>query len=55
MSKTTQFEGIPTNIVNENLNTFAIFLVKDINTCIRKGEIPDKLKMADITPTFNPF
>ena len=28
------------------------FLVKDINTCIRKVEFCDKLKTADITPTF---
>ena len=52
MSKTTQLEGIPTKIVMENLNIFATFLVKDTNTCIRKGEFPDKLEMADITPAF---
>ena len=52
MSKTTQLEGIPTKIVKENLNIFASFSVKDLNTCIRKGEFPDKLKMADITPAF---
>ena len=34
-----------------NLNVFDTFLVKDINTCIEKG-FPDKLKTADITPTF---
>ena len=44
MSKTTQLEGISTEIVKENLNIFATFLVKDINTCIRKEEFPDKLK-----------
>ena len=49
MSKTTQLEGFPTKIVKEK---FATFLVKDINTCIRKGEFPDKLKVADITPAF---
>ena len=49
MSKTTQLEGFPTKIVKEK---FATFLVKDINTCIRKGEFPDKLKTADITPVF---
>ena len=52
MSKTTQLEGIPTKIVKENLNILASFSVKDINTCIRKAEFPDKLKMADITPAF---
>ena len=52
MSKTTQLEGIPTKIVMENLNIFATFLFKDINTCIRKGEFPDKVETADITPAF---
>ena len=36
MSKTTQLEGIPTVIVNEKLNIFATFLVKDINQYITK-------------------
>ena len=52
MSKTTQLEGIPTKIVKENLNIFAAFLVKDINTCIRRGEFPNKMKTADIIPAF---
>ena len=52
MSKTTHLEGIPTKIVKENLNILASFSVKDINTCIREAEFPDKLKMADITPAF---
>ena len=52
VSKTTQLEGIPTKIVKENLNIFATFLTKDINKCIRKGEFPDKLKIADITQAF---
>ena len=38
--------------MKENLNIFATFLTKDINKCIRKGESPDKLKTADITPGF---
>ena len=45
-------EGIHAKIVKENLNTFATFLVKDINTCIKKGEFSDKLKAGDITPGF---
>ena len=52
VSKTTQLEGVPTKIVKENLNIFATFLTKDISKCIRKGEFPDKLKTADITPVF---
>ena len=52
MSKTTQLEGAPTKIGKENSNIFATFLVKDRNTCIRKGEFPDKLKTADRTPPF---
>ena len=49
MSKTTQLQEIPAKIVEENLNVFAIFSVKDINTCIKQREFPDKLKTADIT------
>ena len=52
MSKTTQLERIPTKIPQENLNIFATFLVKDINTCNENGEFPDKLKTADITLAF---
>ena len=52
MSKTTQLERILTKIVKEILNVFATFLVKDINTFIKKEEFPDKLKTADITPIF---
>ena len=52
MSKSTQLEGIPTKIAKENLNIFTTFLAEDINTCIRKGEFPDKLKTADITLAF---
>ena len=52
MSKTTQLEEIPTKIVKENLNIFATFLVKDINTCIKKGQFSDKMNTADITLAF---
>ena len=52
MSKATQLEGISAKIVKENLFFFATFLVKDINTCIKKGDFPDKLKTADITSAF---
>ena len=38
--------------MKENLNIFATFLTKDINKCISKGEFPDKLKTANITPAF---
>ena len=50
MPKTNQLEGIPTKVVREYLTIFAAFLVKDINICIRKGEVSDRLKTADITP-----
>ena len=45
-------EGIPSKVVIENLNAFARFLVKNINTRIKKGEFFDKLKTADITLAF---
>ena len=52
MSKATQLEGIPAEIVEEILKFLVHFLVKDIKTCIRKGEFSDKLKTVDITPAF---
>ena len=35
-------------MVKENLNVFAIFSVKDVNTYVEKGEFPDELKAAKI-------
>ena len=55
MSKKIQLEGIPKKIVKVILNVFATFLDKDINTCIRKGELTVKLKTAGITPAFEKF
>ena len=52
MSKATQLEGIPTKIVEEILKILVHFLVKDIKTCIRKGEFSDKLKTVDVTLVF---
>ena len=49
MSKPTQYEEISTKIAKENLNVFATFLVKNINTCIIKGDFRDQLKTVDIT------
>ena len=45
-------EGISTKIVRENLNIFATFLVKDINSCIKKGEFFDNLETDEMTPAF---
>ena len=36
---TTLMQGIPRKIVMENLNNLTTFLVKYINTCIKKGSI----------------
>ena len=36
----------------QNLNSFAIFLIVDVNLCIKKGEFPDKLKTTDIMLAF---
>ena len=43
---------IPTKTVRDNLNVFATFLVKDINSWIKKEKFPDNLKTDDITPDF---
>ena len=49
MSKSAQLEEMAKTIVKGNFNVFAAFLVKDINTCIIKGEFPDQLKKVDMT------
>ena len=45
-------EGISTKIVRGNLNVFATFLVKDINSCIKNGEFVDNLETDEMTPAF---
>ena len=52
ISKATQLNEIPTKNVKRNVNFFATFSVKDINTCIKKREISDKLKASEITAAF---
>ena len=52
ISKTAQLEGIPTKTGRENSNVLAIFLVKAINSFIKKREFLDNRKTGEITPTF---
>ena len=52
MSKTTQLEGIPTKIAKEKLDVSITFLVKDIDTCVRKGEFPSEPKISEHNADF---
>ena len=52
MSKTTQLEGIPTKIAKENLDVCITFLVKDIDTCVKKGEFPSEPKISEHNADF---
>ena len=52
ISRTVQLEGNPTKIGKNSINDFTTCLVKNINTCIKKGEFPDKLRTVDIMPAF---
>ena len=52
ISKTAPLERIHAKTVRENSNVFAIFLVKAINSFIKKGEFLDNWKTGEITPAF---
>ena len=51
-SKAYQKNNIPPKVLKENSDVCAIVIRSDINKCISKGEFPNNLKNADITPTF---
>ena len=51
-NKSCQENDIPTKIIKENSDIFSDFLISPLNNSIEKGEFPDILKLADITPVF---
>ena len=51
-TKAYQQDNIPPKILKLSSDICEIVLCSDINQCIRKGNFPDTLKKADITPTF---
>ena len=50
MNKASQSSDIPTKIIKENVDIFAEFLWKSINSSIKSSTFPSCLKLADVTP-----
>ena len=49
-SKSTQSEDIPFNIIKDNADIFANFILQNFNKCITDGKFPDQLKKVDVSP-----
>ena len=47
-SKSTQSEDIPFNIIKDNADIFANFILQNFNKCIIAGKFPDQLKEEDV-------
>ena len=52
VKKASPINSIPTKIVKENHDIFALKLSTDFNTALKFGLFPKKQKFADITPVF---
>ena len=50
MNKASQSSDIPTKIIEENVDIFAEFLWKSINSSIKSSTFPSCLKLEDVTP-----
>ena len=50
MNKASQSSDIPTKIIKENVDVFAEFLWKIINSSIKFSTFPSCLKLAGVTP-----
>ena len=50
MNKASQSSDIPTKIIKENVDIFAEFLWKSINSSVKSSTSPSCLKLADMTP-----
>ena len=50
INKASQSQDIPTKIIKENVDIFAEFLWKSINSLIKSSIFPSCLKSADMTP-----
>ena len=49
-NKASQHSDIPIKIIKENLDIFADFLCRNINSSFKSSSFPSCLKMADVTP-----
>ena len=43
---------IPTKIIKEFDDLFVIFITKNFNLCLNKGEFPEILKIVELTPIY---
>ena len=43
---------IPTKMIKQFDDLFAIFITEDFNLCLNKGEFPEILKMTEVTPIY---
>ena len=50
--KASQQSDIPTKILKQNSDYFAVYFYKNINQCISKSIFPSYLKLADVTPVY---
>ena len=50
MNKASQSSDIPTKIIKENVDIFAEFLWKSINSSIKSSTFPSCFESADVTP-----
>ena len=58
IKKRSLSSDIPTKIIKESDDLFAIFFTKNFNLSLNKGEFPEILKIAEVTPIYkkvNPF
>ena len=58
IKKRSLSSDIPTKIIKESDDLFAIFITKNFNLSLNKGEFPEILKIAKVTPIYkkvNPF
>ena len=51
-SKSTQSEDIHFNIIRDNADFFANFILQNFNKCIIVGKFPGQFKKADVSPVF---
>ena len=52
ISKSTQSEDIPFNIIKDNTDIFANFILQNFDQCIKGEKFPDQLKKAESSPVF---
>ena len=52
IKKVSLSSNIPTKITKEFDDLFATFITENFNLCLNKGEFPEILKIAEVTPLY---